>query len=196
MSPDIIFGEVTREKIKIDARELSARLGGYCTSCSSVADEYIYEILDAASPRYAARLVDVEYTDDGAVSIAGRKIYSAALIKNLAGAEQAYLLAVTLGIEVDRYLKRMSAISPARHFIADGVASALAEALADASEREICKGYTSRPRFSPGYADIPLSYQSALLAALSDERRLGISLTDSYLMIPTKSISAIIGIEK
>ncbi len=146
-------------------------------------------------PRYAARLFDIERTDDGFLKIAGGKIYSEALKKNLQGAKRAYILVATLGVEADRYLKRMSAVSSAKHYIADGVASAFAEALANLAEREICEGLDRCVRFSPGYADFPISYQRVIAAAFSDERRLGVTLTDSYLMIPTKSISAVIGLK-
>ena len=194
MNSDVIFREVSPLEIKIDSRELSARLGGYCTACGDIAGGDIAEILKLASPKYAAVLCDVEYEDD-AVVIDGKRIYSEALKKNLGGAKSAYIIAVTLGIEVDRYLKRQSVASPARHFIADGAASALAEALADICEAEISKNTKLRPRFSPGYADLPLSVQSFILSRLSADKLLGITLTDSYLMVPTKSITAIIGIK-
>ena len=194
MNSDVIFREVSPTEIKIDSRELSARLGGYCTACGDVAGEFIAEILELSSPKYVAALCEVSYDAD-AVLIDGKKIYSTALIKNLDGAKKAYVIALTLGAAVDRYLKRQSALSPSRQFIADGVASALIEALADICEEDIAKNLNRRPRFSPGYADLPLSLQRFILGRLSADRLLGITLTDSYLMVPTKSITAIIGIK-
>jgi hypothetical protein len=195
MEKELIFREVPASEIKVDSRELSARLGGYCTACGDISSGFIAEILDEASPKYAAVVCEVSYDDD-AVIIDGKRIYSTALRKNLGGAPRAYVIAVTLGIEVDRYLKRQSVASPARHFIADGAASALAEALSDICESDIGKDLKLCPRFSPGYADLPLSVQSFILSRLSAQRLLGITLTDSYLMIPTKSITAIIGINE
>ena len=49
-------------------------------------------------------------------------------------------------------------------------------------------------RFSPGYGDLPLDVQRPLFAALDVPRKIGVSLTDSLLMAPSKSVSAIIGI--
>lgn len=194
MEREWIIEEVASEDIRLDMRELSARLGGYCTSCSNIADKYVADILSAATPKYAARLCSVEYAD-GCVIIDGKKIRSEALIKNLGGAKRAYLLAVTLGAGVDRYLHRTSVISGAEHYIADGAASALADALCELANERICEGLDTSVRFSPGYADLPLSYQRTLLESLSAQKNLGITLTDSYLMIPTKSITAIIGIK-
>lgn len=192
---DVIFSEVLPSEIKIDMRELSARLGGYCTACSDIADRYAAEIFAVATMKYAAVLCDVEYCDDGAIKIAGKKIYSEALAKNLAGAKRAFLLAVTLGVGVDTYLKRAALRSESERYFADGVASAVCEALCELASARICEGYESRPRFSPGYSDLPLSFQTAHLKRLRADSLLGITLTSSMLMIPTKSITAIIGIK-
>ncbi|HQE70821.1 MAG TPA: hypothetical protein PK071_06860, partial [Atopobiaceae bacterium] len=50
--------------------------------------------------------------------------------------------------------------------------------------------------FSPGYGDLPLAVQPVLLSSVDAQRRLGISLTDTLLMVPTKSITAVTGIFK
>jgi cobalamin-dependent methionine synthase I len=102
-------------------------------------------------------------------------------------------MAVTLGVGIDMLLRRKSVTSPSEHFVCDGVASALAEAAADEAERIFLEGGGHRPRFSPGYGDLPLTIQRDVLSLCDAERLLGIRLTDTLLMIPTKSITAIIG---
>ena len=57
-------------------------------------------------------------------------------------------------------------------------------------------GCALRHRFSPGYGDLPLSVQPAFLAALDATRRLGITLTSSFLMVPTKSVTAFVGVAR
>ena len=57
-------------------------------------------------------------------------------------------------------------------------------------------GETLRPRYSPGYGDLPLAFQQDLFRALDCERRLGLTLTDSLLMVPSKSVTAIIGMKE
>ncbi len=120
-------------------------------------------------------------------------IQSKNLSKNLSGCGEAFLFAVTLGLGVDRLLMRLSAQSGARHFIADGLASALAEAACDTAEAQIKGELTCKPRFSPGYGDLPLSVQQPLLQFLRADQ-IGITLTKNTLMVPTKSITAIMGI--
>ena len=55
------------------------------------------------------------------------------------------------------------------------------------------RGETLRMRYSPGYGDLPLEAQRPLLAALDAARQAGITLSSALLMMPSKSVSAIIG---
>ena len=116
-------------------------------------------------------------------------------MKNLEKSDTVYVFAVTLGLAVDRLIKKKAALSAADGFVYNAVASALAEAACDLAESEITGDVDCRPRFSPGYADFSLSHQRELLAMLDAEHRIGIALTDSLLMIPTKSITAVIGVK-
>jgi cobalamin-dependent methionine synthase I len=52
-----------------------------------------------------------------------------------------------------------------------------------------------RPRFSPGYGDLSLSVQSDLLNVLDARRNIGLTLSDSLMMIPQKSVTAIVGLK-
>lgn len=61
--------------------------------------------------------------------------------------------------------------------------------------REIGPRYL-RPRFSPGYGDFPLDCQQRLLDSLEAGKRIGIKLTDSLLMMPSKSVTAVMGVSK
>lgn len=119
---------------------------------------------------------------------------SAALAKCLLGCKEAYLFAVTLGMQNERWLHRLSLLSPAKHFLSDALSSAYAEAAADYANALLEKEKTLTNRFSPGYGDLPLSLQPHLLSALNANKLLHITLSDTLLMIPQKSITAIVGI--
>ena len=188
---DVIYREIEPKRLVPDERELAARLGGGCMMLS--ADESLEELYEIMRPRYSAVRVPVSY-EDSAVLIDGYRIESEGLMKNLSGAAEAYLIAVTLGTEVDTYLHRLGFLSGARRFAADAVASALAEALVCLADRELSCSLDCRPRFSPGYGDLPLSYQEVLLERVNGESLLGIRLTDTSFMLPSKSITAIMGI--
>ncbi|MBQ8583085.1 MAG: hypothetical protein IJ488_00545 [Clostridia bacterium] len=188
---DVLYREIEPKRLVPDERELAARLGGGCMMLS--ADESLEELYEIMRPRYSAVRVPVSY-EDSAVLIDGYRIESEGLMKNLSGAAEAYLIAVTLGTEVDTYLHRLGFLSGARRFAADAVASALAEALVCLADRELSCSLDCRPRFSPGYGDLPLSYQEVLLERVNGESLLGIRLTDTSFMLPSKSITAIMGI--
>jgi len=83
--------------------------------------------------------------------------------------------------------------------IFDSAATALVERAADAANAR-ARAYAAKQgsftswRFSPGYGDLPLAVQRDFLAALDATRQLGITLTPSNLMVPTKSVTAIVGV--
>lgn len=115
----------------------------------------------------------------------------------LADCRQAALMACTLGAEFDRLMRAAQARDMARAVMLDACGSALVEAGCDAAEREIAgrmPGLYLTDRFSPGYGDLPLTAQRSLCAALDVTRRLGVSLTDTCLMNPQKTVTAIIGL--
>ncbi len=67
----------------------------------------------------------------------------------------------------------------------------------DEAEKAIAARFPDKfltDRFSPGYGDLPLSLQRALCAALDSQRRLGVTVTESLLMVPMKTVSAVIGL--
>ena len=121
------------------------------------------------------------------------------IAEHLEGAREVILLAVTLGADVDRELRRLSLIDPLGQVVFDATATALVERAADAAEAHARAyaaergGYPSW-RYSPGYGDLPLACQADLLSALDAGRQLGITLTSSSLMVPTKSVTAIVGV--
>lgn len=139
-------------------------------------------------------------TPDGAsCTFGGLSVSSTALSKNLQNCREVILLAATIGVEIDRLLARNARLSPSRAVISDALASAAIEAWCDSlnarlTENLSAEGCFLRPRFSPGYGDFPLSVQPRLLDCLQAGKRIGLTLTDSLLMVPTKSVTAVIGI--
>jgi cobalamin-dependent methionine synthase I len=53
-----------------------------------------------------------------------------------------------------------------------------------------------RPRFSPGYGDLPLELQTNLFKVLDCQHFIGLTLNDSMLMSPSKSVTAIVGLRE
>ena len=121
------------------------------------------------------------------------------LARVLAGCRHAFLFCATLGAGVDALLRRYSQTSGADALMAQAAATAAIEGWCDACAEKLLAepavaGERLRMRFSPGYGDLPLAVQRPLLQILDSARRAGIVLTETCLMIPSKSVSAIIGV--
>ena len=131
---------------------------------------------------------------DTTVELTGRSIW-----RHLKDADAAAVIAVTLGMGSERALRRCSHTHPADAAILDAGLSAMAEAAIGAvdtalrGEAAAC-GLSANHRFSCGYGDCPLDAQQDLLDALDARRVLGITLTPSNLMLPSKSITAVFGL--
>jgi len=158
-------------------------------------DRCMERLMTVMDCRYAYVKVPVDVSADGVCCFDFSEVRSRDLGKALCGCREAYLLGVTLGVGVDRLLCRLNLLSQAEHFITDALASAAAEALCDQVNALLRQdSETLRPRFSPGYGDLPLSFQEPLLGRLQGIHTLGIVLNGAYLMTPVKSITAIVGV--
>ena len=85
----------------------------------------------------------------------------------------------------------------ARAAMLDACGSAWVEAGCDAAEEEISARFPElyrTDRFSPGYGDLPLTIQKDVCALLDAPRRLGVQVTDSFLLNPSKTVTAVIGL--
>lgn len=152
------------------------------------------EVLATAKPRLIWRRLTVNGAYFSALALTGNDIWEL-----LSGCAEAALMAVTLGPEIDRLLAKNSISNMADAVIMDACASAAIENVANHFEEDLRKevekeGLYLSDRFSPGYGDLPLSVQKKLCMALDTERKIGLSLSPSMLMIPGKSVTAILGI--
>ena len=117
----------------------------------------------------------------------------------LAPCREAVLLAATLGAESERLLLRMQAKDAAQALLLDAVLSAAIEAVLDAREealrRELAaQGRYLTDRFSPGYGDMPLAQMREICEVLGAQRAIGLTVSAGGVMIPRKSVTAILGI--
>ena len=129
------------------------------------------------------------------------RVRSSALTKKLVGCEKIILFAATVGIGIDRLIKMSVVTSPAMALAFQALGAERVEALCDSFCNDIKKrynelGYTTTTRISPGYADIPLLLQKDIFAVLECQKRIGLTLNESLLMSPTKSVTAIVGVKK
>lgn len=116
---------------------------------------------------------------------------STSLINLLKDCDQVVLFAATVGLAFDYALQRRKNASLADAQLMQGLGAERIEALCD----EFCKRYENATRrFSPGYGDFPLEAQRELFRILRPER-IGVSLTNSLMMTPSKSVTALFGLK-
>ena len=191
----MILKELTPRELVIDERELSARLSSPGTAVLRDRDKLYDALTLAAKPVYLAERVKIK-AEDGKISLGHLTSQSVALSKFLDGADECFLLVATLGIGVDRLILKASQKSASEGFITDALSDALIEALCDRAQSQLSHGYASADRVSPGYADLELSMGEDIIKTLDAERLLGIKMTECGMMIPRKSVSAIVALRK
>ena len=111
------------------------------------------------------------------------------------------MMAVTLGPAPDMLVRKAEVRDMMKAYTYQAVGAAMAEAWCDEINIKIveeakAKGLHARPRFSPGYGDFPLEVQKDFEKILDMPKSVGITLSDSLLMTPTKSITAVIGLSE
>lgn len=150
------------------------------------------------TPRYTYRVFSLERTDEGFflpeadITLTGNTARTM-----LATSTKAAVLICTLGVGFDSALRAMQARDMAKAVLLNGCGSALVEQGCDAAEAELKARFPDfylTDRFSPGYGDLPLTLQPAICAALNAQRRLGVTVTPSLLLNPSKTVTAFIGL--
>ena len=156
------------------------------------------ELRSAVTPRSLSLLLPVEFDGD-AVLLGNLRVESADLSRHIAGCGEAYLFAATLGAQADFLLERASKIDKSRALVMQACAAALTESVCDEAEREISaqaakRGLFLRPRYSPGYGDFSILHQRDLLGILQAQKKIGLAMTQDSMLVPTKSVTAVIGL--
>ena len=113
----------------------------------------------------------------------------------LRGVEVVFLCG-PIGAEFDAWQRRLSALSAADALLSQQIGLAAVEKVMDELEKKAkaeveAEGRKMLPRKSPGYGDLPLSLSRTILAELDAPRKIGVSITDSDLLAPSKSVTAI-----
>ena len=126
---------------------------------------------------------------------------SAVLQKNMKTSEYALLFAMTLGPAVDRLISRLLITSKADAFITDACCAEYLESYANGYCAHVAKeaaqqGFIAHPRFSPGFADFGLEFQWPLIRSLQADKKMHIALTEGNMLVPTKTITALMGVDR
>lgn len=160
-------------------------------------DECISEVLPVLTYKVCYRHVPVGWKD-GLPVLPFEIFGSRNLAHSLEGCNEGVMFAATVGVGMDRLIQKYERISPSKALIMQALGAERVEALCDTFNADItaeaaARGLMTKPRFSPGYGDLPLKVQKEFTALLDCAHLIGINLNESMLMSPSKSVTAIIG---
>ena len=135
---------------------------------------------------------------DSTIDFSAFKVNSEKLALNLKNCEEAIIFGATLGTELDRLIMKYGKLSPTKALFFQAIGATQIETLCD----EFCKDIKTelnvnfKPRFSAGFGDLDLTYQKDIFKILDCSKKIGLTLNDSLLMSPTKSVTAFVGVNK
>ncbi|MCI8483651.1 MAG: Vitamin B12 dependent methionine synthase activation subunit [Lachnospiraceae bacterium] len=190
--------------MKVDRAETLRYLGYQGQEMDSQIEELLEdtarELEQNSLPKSISQEYDCKVKGDQIV-LGGMIITSAKLAGNLRGCRRAVLLAATIGRSADLMIKRYSVTNMAKAAIVQAAGASYIESYVDELEERIRReakerGLYLRPRFSPGYGDFALEYQKDIFAMLECGKRIGLTLTEGNLMMPSKSVTAVIGLSE
>ena len=211
---EIIHHRISFEDLKIDKNEIFRYLGyplskiNELTETSSemqMIQESILMMKKNIQPQGVYQKFKITSTEkeksENIIKFADARIQSKDLSKNLSNCESVIIFAITIGSGADLLIKKYSKINPALATILQATGSMLVESYADKLNELINNeakqiGYKTHPRFSSGYGDLSLSTQNIFFRLLNCTQKIGLTLMDSFIMAPEKSITAFIGLEK
>ena len=147
------------------------------------------ELIQAAKPRFVSREFEIS---DCPIDISGDEVKA-----HLSGCKKVLLFAATLGSEPDRLVRAYQINDITKAVIFNACADAFIESFCEEADSALASAYGGQYltwRYGVGYAGLPLSEQKKLLESIDASRRIGLSVSDSFILTPLKSVTAVIGI--
>lgn len=113
--------------------------------------------------------------------------------------DKCVLMCATLGFNIEKNIRRYSYNNLTKGIIIDACATTSIEEVCDLVQDSILdevskEGKSLTMRYSPGYGDLDISANRDILNVLDAQRKIGVTVTNTGIMIPRKSVVALIGI--
>ncbi len=165
---------------------------------AEILDKYEPIVRKRLRPAFVYREATVHFAEDGVYFGGMNAVFTGNDIrKHLTGCKRAVILAATVSAEADKLIRQTSVVGMVETLAVDCLCSSAIEQVCDKTETEIFSTNLVKFRtwrFSPGYGDLPIALQKELVLFLNAHRRIGLTVTENCLLIPSKSVTAIIGI--
>lgn len=179
--------------MKLDRSEVARYLGYGTKKLSDEIEAMVSECEEAlfkiGLPRKIGRRVPLSELPD---------FESCDLSEHLKHCRDVWLMVLTLGSEADRLLRVFSTLHIGKAAVGQACAAVLMDLYCDEYlmelEQKLSEGEYLLPPYSPGYGDFSLVWQKTLLDLLDASRRIGVSLTQGGMLVPEKTVTAVVGI--
>lgn len=201
----IFIKKYSREQIaSVDEKELW-RYAGYFGKINGISEELMYtleevkaDLNNAFDYKVCYRRMPISW--DKNKPCLPFPCNSENLASCLDSSREIIIFAATVGLGIDRYIARTQRLSPLKALVAQALGAERIECLCNKFCADIKKEIQSENlfltrRYSPGYGDLPLETQTEIFKLLDCNRQIGISLNESLLMTPSKSVTAIMGLK-
>ena len=190
--------------VHVDIHEAYRYMGGLNEPDNELERELISSaalIEKAATPRVVEKICAINKTNRLELTELGLKLEGKAISALLHDSASCILFCATIGGGVEALIRKWQLKNLSFTAMLDACASSAIESLCDSVQARLTEFYSAQgffltDRFSPGYGDLPIEIQPALCSALDTARRIGVSVSKSGIMIPRKSVTAIIGISE
>lgn len=170
------------------------------SSFSEKIDLAIEQTRSIITPRAVYEIYPLKFFEDR-IEVEGTNLVfnSKDILKLLRGCDECVLFAATIGTKIEMETRKAEYVDLVKSIIMDSAATTFVERTCDYVQEIIEKevkenGKCITMRYSPGYGDLPLECGKEILNILQSQKKIGLTTSSSGLMIPRKSVSAIIGI--
>ncbi len=199
MNTELTLSTINKEEV--------ARYLGYGQNIPDERVQELFEecekqVLDCARARYTYKVFDFEIDDKARlVRILGTnlELTGNSICRHLRGCEKVVLMAVTISEGIDKLIRIARIRDMAEAVVIDSMSSAAVEQACDRAEQVIRSEYPDYYqtfRFGIGYGDLPIHLQADFLNVLNASKTIGLGVSKSCMLIPTKSVTAVIGLSK
>ncbi|MBU3158485.1 methionine synthase [Clostridium frigoris] len=171
-------------------------------SMTDLIDKCVQEIIDISKSSSVYEIFDIERKNDKLFLLGSTLVLKDKDIKDLLiSCDKCIVMAATLGAAVDSKLAYYSRFDITKGVIMDACASTAIENVCDELQDEIMGNALKEnlyitTRYSPGYGDFAIDNGAEILNVLDAYKKIGLSITENSIMLPRKSVTALIGLSK
>lgn len=197
MHADIVLGQLDKNEalryMGHRGEDIDEQLDKLITKCEK-------EVLRCVKPRFVYKVCDISREEKGIlVKDTNLFLTGNSIKKHLDGCDKAVLMAVTISADADRLIRIAQIRDMAEAVVIDSLCSVAVEQACDRAEliiKEENPGYYQTFRFGLGYGDLPISLQGQFLHVLNAPKQIGLNVSSTDMLTPTKSVTAVIGLSK